>query len=1415
MTGSAILANSVLPNGRCAMLLTDIAGYGRLLDTAAQERMRGHHYTILEDCLRDSGVRPEECYGEDRGDGILVIIPDPAEKHALLSPFLEKLQLRLRKHNLGTAKEKRIRLRVALHVGDVRHDGKGLTGPDLNRVFRLCDSPKLKEDLRESGASIAFIASDEVYQAVIRTAPAPIDPDDFTPVPIAVKETQTAAWVQFRGRVDPQSHTGGQEALAALCPYPGLAPFDADYMKWFHGREPEINQLLERLERHLERLRRRRHEAAPLVVMGPSGVGKSSLLRAGLLRALREGRLGVPGSQNWPWLLFTPTAEPVRELAARLRELTETDIDPKIENGGVDRLTAFALRTLLEQRTPTAVPVIVVDQFEEIFTLCSDQRQRRDFVHALCSLAEGAEGLPPALVVLGLRADFVGQSMAIPELADALRDYMPLAPMRPAALREAIEGPARAVGRSVEPALVERLLHDLGVSEGTEAPYDPGALPLLCHVLRRTWRQSRGGTLALDEYRDTIQNAIAETAQGTYDELDPPQRRIARRMLLRMIKISTDGQSLRRVDRTRLVEESTDPAAAEAVLEHLSQARLVTLDETSAGITHDALLYKWPRLREWIDEDRAGLLVRQRLIEAAENWQAEGRDPASLYVGARLEEAKAWREKHPHDDDLPQLAREFLDAARAAKEQREREAGRRAQLLRALFVSLCVATVLAVLLAWGAFDARRTAARERDEALSRQLSGQAAGLLLSRPDLALLLSLQAYRVQASPQARDGLLSTQAHLNSVLLPAPGPAYGVAFAPDGGSLAAAHKDGVTVWQRAPHRFPEHPREVFPGHWSFAVAHSPDGRRLAAAGHDGVVRISDGRRLVRELSLTGVDATPDPRNLPDRRLRRPVTGLINGLAFSRDGRLLAAASHDGGTWVWNVDDGRLLRRLLSDRGPLESVAFSPDGGTLAAAGADGRVVLWDTERLEGTGGLQPRRSLADHRGPVRALAFSRDGAALASGDDYGTIVVRDPDSGETTARLTRHIGPVRALAFGPEGGVLASGGEDASVRLWDVAAGDQITTLTGPTRPVTGVSFSPDGGTLAAADAHSGVRLWRLGALGRGDSGVVSALVPGPAGRAPSLATVARDGALRSWDTLTGRLTGALGTDDDLRTARALASSGDGRRLAVATDKGVALRALPAGDPPENGMPSMLASKDATRTVALSPGGDIVAGTSGMRLTFWAVRDKTTRTLTPHPSPIGVTAFDPGGQVAATGSEDGTVALSPVKDAPPIVCGAHVGPVRALAFDPSGDRLASAGDDHTVKLWRVDSGWKCTHLRTLKGHTQAVTALAFGGDGTRLASAGEDRVIKLWDTRRDRGTSDASAKDSSFATLATRTGATALMFAAGILVSADPRGLPMLWQHEPARVADRVCGSRPALPVDWSEYTARALPPLCPRP
>ncbi|MCI3274733.1 nSTAND1 domain-containing NTPase [Streptomyces cylindrosporus] len=1187
-------------------------------------------------------------------------------------------------------------------------------------------------------------------------------------------------------------------AAAGLCPYRGLASYRQEDARWFFGRERSTDALV-------AQLRATEKTGGLVMLVGASGAGKSSLLNAGLVTALREGALSDRDGPPPEVLQFVPGADPLAELTARIPELApvlaEPD-DPEFARAVRDAVTAWAQR----DGVGAARPVLIVDQFEEAFTLCADEGGRRTFVqalHAACSPA-GPGALAPVLVVLGIRADFYEQCLGHPELSDALQHrHMVLGPLTTAELREAVTGPAKAVGLELEPGLAELIVREVS-ADGPRGAHDAGALPLLSHALLATWQRRKGVRLTLAGYRAAggIQGAVAATAERAWSGLDPAARTAARLLLLRLVRLGEDTQATRRRGtRRQLAQESADPGKTEESLEALVRARLVTLDAETVEITHEALLHAWPRLREWIDEDRGDHLLRQRLEEDGHAWESSGRDSSLLYRGSRLEQAHTWA-KSAGDTFLTRSAVEFL-AASVRLRRRMVWIGRSAV---AALVALAVLAGGAAVVAW----------QQRDDAVFEQVLAEADRVQYTDPSLSAQLDLVAHRLRSGDAGTNNRLLSivNAPLATPLSGHRGAVYLTTFSPNGRLLATASADRtVRLWDVRDRTRPKALGKPLTGHtsWVSSAIFSPDGKTLASASDDGTVRLWD---------------VSDPSR--PKSLGAPLTGhdgTIYLIAFAPDGHTLATANEDHTVRLWDMRDRThptSLSTLTGHTAAVRSIAFSPDGGTIAAGGDDNTVMLWniaDPSRPERTG-----PTLTGHSSTVHSVAFSPDGKTLASGSADDTVRlwnVADPAHAQAIGSpLTGHTGLVWSVAFSPDGSMLAAGSADSTASLWNVrdpAYPSQIgEPLAGGSGEMYALGFSPDGKTLATGSGDSKVRLWSL---------PTSDMIGGRGTFRPDgkvLATAASDGRVRLWDVrdaarpvLLGKPFMTAGNGDPSPVF-----SPDGRTLAVLTgQRSVALWNVtdPAHPVPTRADIILKTRFMGPEAIAYSPDGRILATAYEDRtIRLWNVADPA------HAKPLGEPltgpggfidslAFTPDGHALAAGSEEGAIRLWSVRDATrPTLLGkpltGHHGPVNALAFTPDGHTLASGSDDDTVRLWDTSDPAKARSLGPpLTGHSEAVVSLTFGRDGRTLASGGNDNTVRLWNVADP---SDAAPIGQSMSPNARTGHFLAFSPTSNLLGVSSGSDTVRLWNLDVDAAIARICSTTHGVltPGKWHEYLPR---------
>lgn len=1087
-------------------------------------------------------------------------------------------------------------------------------------------------------------------------------------------------------------------------PYLGLAALQTSDAARFFGRERLVAELAGKLaERRL------------VGVFGASGSGKSSVLRAGLA-----------ASSERPVVLRTPGAHP------------------------------------LEEALDAEGRLLIVDQFEEVYTLCRDQAEREKFVDALLALSRDEHG---TRVVLGVRADFYGHLCRHAGLVEALTDaQVMVGPMTADELRTAIVEPAVRAGCRVESALVKTLVAD--------ATGQPAMLPLVSHALLETWRRRQGITLTSAAYEAAggILNAIAQTAEAVYTDLEPDRQRLVRQIFLRLTALGEGTEDTKR--RLNRRELDDDPATTE-VLERLAEARLLVLDRDGVEIAHEALIRGWPRLRDWLAEDREGHRLHRQLAEATELWESLDRDKGSLYRGTRLGRAAEWAEREP--GALSARERQFLQAGLDAEAEETAVGRKRTRRLRRLVALLGVLLLLAGVAVGYAVDAGRTATDQRNVALARKAVVDAKALRDSNPALSTQLSLAAYRLAPIQETHDGLLAAMA--------APFPTRMV-FDPGEVTVALSGQLMVTsdnyratqVWSIADTRHPAL-LATLPGSEEIRgpLAFSRDGRALATATRDHRVRLwelTDPRNPVRKADLTGHRNT------------------LLSLDFSPDGRRLATGSVDRTVLLTDVGDLGAPKPLGGIPAPeLERAVFNPDGTMLAVTSTNWTAELWDV-----TAPSAPRRRsvLSGHEDLQLTPAWSPDGRRLltTSWDRTAKLWdVADPAVPRPLSTLTTPA-VVWAAGFSPSGRLVVTAGDDQSVRLWDVTGpAKELPPLSGHTNAIWWTAFSPDGKTIVSASADRTVRLqdvgelalassvgWNAGAFteqGRilvtaGDDARLWAMddlraprqlskLPGPAtvtavALSPdrrSLALAAHAGAgvggtfvLQRWD-IADPVAPRLLASTEVKPTYSLAFSPDGKTFASGHDDGP-VQLWDVGDPGRFAEPRVLPVGDGTVwSLAFTPDGRTLVAAQGpdsSAVTLWDVTDPRrpglASTLKPDAGAVFKAAVSPDGRTVAAGSSDRNVYLWDIADrAQPVrlaKLGGNPEGVGHIAFGPSGRELAASAF-RTVRVWDIADPRKPVEKAQLTGFAATVNSLVYRDDGHTLAIGSSG--VQLWQTNTDR--------------------------------------------------------------------------------
>ena len=1108
-------------------------------------------------------------------------------------------------------------------------------------------------------------------------------------------EDVSSFWSAFRSAL-------GEQVVAPVLvaagdihnPYKGLRAFEEADAQDLFGRDKPVADMVARLKESSA-------DARLLVVVGPSGSGKSSQVAAGLLPKLRQGV--VSGSDRWFYAAMTPGVDPVGELALALDAVAVQPITGTADLRGDGGLVRAVTSILPGDGSEL---LLVIDQLEELFTITPDEQSRSDFLSALTAAV--LEPDSPLRVVAILRADFYDRPLQHPRFGPLLaRRTEAVAPFSPEELEQVISKPASRVGRQVDAALVAEMIGDVA--------REPAALPLLQYALTEVFEHRSDGAMTLEAYREIggMSGAVARRAEELFAELDGEGKEACRQIFLRLVTLGEGSEDTRRrVLRSELDALEIRREAVEAVLDGFGRARLLSFDRdpTTRGpsieAAHEALLRVWARLRGWVEDARDDVRTHRRILAAAEEWESSARDESFLLRGTRLQDLSRWatetRVAPGH------LEREYLaasvehheadEASERSRKERERALERRSLgRLRALVAVLTVAALIGGVLTIVATDQRNRAERARMETRARELAVAADASAEVDPVLSLLLALEAVD---TTRRMDGTVVREAE------------------------EALHRAILASRERL----------VIPSAGGFVDA-SPDGRTIVTQGATGGVVVRDvtgGEELV---SLQGAEG-------------------VTSAAFSPDGRRILTAHAQGGITLWDGVSGDRLAAIDPQGAATMSALFDPDGNRILTIGVDGRVRLLDAGTLRVIGRMKAfaERGVAPDLNVAELASFSADGKRLAIvnpccpvGD--ASVHVWDVSDRRPHVVLTLLGAWQHDVDFSPDGSMLATAGSD--VRVWDSETGALLTTLPVPSGNVHDVEFDEEGTRLVASDIAGAVRVWgiedatlsvrELVSL-PGHSGPVHevAFVPGT----ELIATAGTDQTTRFWDASMGgsreqlTLPGTPQWNGDVEFGQ------DGRTLIASSEvdgvvgiwdalTGERLRSLTGHE-----------LGAGTFGIDVSPDGSMIATASGDKtVKVWdAATGREFYTYEGHAAcagglnacPVWDVEFSPDGSLLATAGGDGTGRILEARTGTELrALSGHEDFVTEVAFSPDGRRLATSSWDGTARLWDVDTGQTQLVLENPSEPSQ-IQSVAFSPDGTRVATGGWDGRVRVWDSR-----------------------------------------------------------------------------------
>ncbi|MGW0020858.1 nSTAND1 domain-containing NTPase [Rhodococcus sp. NPDC003382] len=1291
-------------------------------------------------------------------------------------------------------------------------DPRQFFADQLRMLFAAAGRPPLKKVETESAALARAMGSDRtvsvqrlsdwrsgkrlpasfetvrpVLVALVRAARA-LNPEPPTPGLYSLKQWQNW-WDCARGTSSGPGRTAetpepAPVPQAGVRPYRGLSAYREKDAWLFFGRAESVRTLAD--------ITVAAHGHGPVIVTGASGVGKSSLVQAGLIPELC-------GDGDQRPVVLTPGRHPLGRLAEAIPELA----DPAAQ-----RADAVAVQRAIRAaatRMGCSSLLIVVDQIEELFTQCDDRDERSQFLGVLERASTTVEHEDaPATVVATMRSDFYEQAVSYPVLARALeRRTKTVRPLRRENLEEVITEPAKLVGVKLESGLADLILNDLGVLTGGEL--SGTELPLLSHLLDTMWDRRRGGNLTVAGYRATggVRGSIAASAERAWEELDDRGRQLAREMLVHLVYVTNTGTDVKIARPLAQLLALGDRATASRVLDHFVSARVVVVDAGHAELIHDAVIEAWPRLKSWIQEDRSSAALRQQLEADAANWVETGRNKSMLYQRGRMDlvreqDARLTRVGNGRGEVGSALSPTAVDFLAASRREIERAARWRRMVLAGLAISTIVSFVTGTL----AWTAKNRAEEERSAAEFQQIIALADAMRDDDPTTSADLSLVAAHLQPdSDVAYSRLVATQGTpLARTLDGHTGPVYGVAVSSDGATLASASDDGsVRLWDLSDRADPKpigEPLTALPDYMA-SVSFSPDGRRLAAGGGDGSVWIwdvTDRARPVLLLEHHGPEglAVHNVRYSPTGRLLAvpyddgtvalidtttpdfPVTvlnahdGAVRTAVFRTDGSVLATTSDDRSVRLWDVSDPTdptPIGAPLTGFGDVaHSADFDPTGTRLVVSSDDGMLHLFDTTvvaapRLLGA----PTRA---HTGGVWRVTFLPDGRTVASASWDGTAKLWsvDPVAGivdELKPGLTGNGGGLPVLTVTPDGRTVVTGGQDSKIRMWTlprerVGVADAALTLPSVDRS----------GRLAATGGYdSVVNLWRIDDGGR-------------------------------WSQAT-----AIDLPRPLGGANVVALSPAGTILATAPTSGGSVRLWDVADPERPrplGEPVRLGTRFTSELAFTPDGRTLVTGADDQSVTLWNVTDPVRPVprgapLTGPTNLVRSAAVSPDGRSLVVASADGEIYAWDIADPDrPVavpVTGGHTAGVNGVAFGADGSVLATGGDDHTVIIWdRGDDGGFTARSTPLRGHTGTVYSVSVAPGGGVVASGSDDGTVRLWDVAAPRAMHAMGGPITD-----TGVGRWQVRFLPdGTVAAAGGDGVIRTWGLDADEITDRICSS-----------------------
>ncbi len=1355
--------NISLPGGTVTFLFTDIEGSTKLLKTLHEQ------YALVlgdqRDLLRAAFAKWNGHEIDTQGDAFFVAFSRASDALNCVIEAQRAIATHTWPQNLTVS------VRMGLYTGEPIIARTGYIGLDVHRAARIASAGYGGQVL------LSQTTRDLIYQDLPKEVslhdlgshklkdiryPQQIYQLDIAGLPVEFPPLKTLA-------------TGDEPPTPGESPYKGLRYFDEADADLFFGREVLTAGLVKAISK--QRF---------LAVVGGSGSGKSSIVRAGLIPALRRAQHQAADqptreSPTWDIYILTPTAHPLEALALSLTQGAESIASAAalIDDLSQDErsLHLFVRKMLYnrasdDKQSRARRMLLIVDQFEELFTLCREESERTAFIDNLLYAAGVQRG--PTSVLVTLRADFYEHLSKYSHLREAVAKHQEyIGAMNAEELRQVIERPAELGGWEFHPGLVDLILYDVGATEDRQP--EPGALPLLSHALLETWKQRRGEVMTLKAYSESggVRGAIAHTAERVYyGELTPEQQEIARRIFLRLTEIGEGTQDTRRrVALDELIPAGTDvkPSLWEKVLVKLADARLVTTSKGTVEVAHEALIREWPTLQEWLAQDREGLRMHRHLTEASQEWELLEHDPGALYRGARLAQALEWAEANLAE--MNALERAFLEASRETAERKQAERDRRR---RRTILALAGGLLITLILALVAFQQRQDSLQQAGILLASQAEAE---LEAGYADRAVLLGLEALEnYPYSAQAEHALAQavTKNRLRLYLSQHEAALTDVAWSPHGTFLATAGGVDQTavIWDASTGEelltLADHPSFVL------SLAWSPDGKRLATisgnwwavTGFAGDSEEALERSKMVTITIWDVVGGEKLLELTSRKTSQaifadmPSTELyrVTGAAWSPDGKYITAIAGDERTIIWDAATGEELFTVPGLESAVNSVAWSPDGSELLTATLDGTIAIWPIQNAQDAS----RRVgdpfiLSGHTGSVWNASWSPGGRRILSAGDDGTARIWDAETGESLLSISGGTGAVWDAAYSPSSDTIVTAREDGIVRTWDAATGEEQLKLIGHEGSLAGVSWSPSGRELASAGRDGTARVWKVTPytelLTLSDENTINTVAWSPTGDriitgGGSFADDLLNGSVKMWDAATGEVIMTL-VRDVYDSSQATWSPDGIRILTRDTVEGeewppctVRVWDSATGEllTVLSGVHHLEGFAALVRDAAWSPDGTRIADAifDGIAAVYDAATGEVLVTLTEHEGLVFTVDWSPDGKRLATGDMSNTTRIWDVESGAELMTlmGTQDGisGVNWVAWSPSGDRILTThgnpevgGADTSIRIWDTKTG---ELLSVIYGHTEIIWMGGWSPNEQRIFSVSMDGTVRVWD-------------------------------------------------------------------------------------